>query len=270
MAGMTRERRVLKLTEIALNAHQWNMPLARVILPDKKGWKHQGIITEPFNGALTPDPEKSCYELQGWTPKVHANTALREIVTSRNGLVTRTSKLVRPFVSMQHIYYLGHFDSKPANMLVARQPGPRHVELLPGVSGLRASSLAYYEVFAHMPKLSTHVTAQFHHGLEKEEYTTLLYNVDVMTFKLNVARAAARQKLKLAVEKAMMKLGDEAEEVASKALAEKVQANMLPPRLVAAQRRRFGDESGSTLSYIVQFVEEIRQEKGNISKDIQR
>ncbi|CBZ49943.1 putative protein kinase [Neospora caninum Liverpool] len=117
LAKATQEAQASKYAEIGLEENHWSLPLARVIVKDKKGVNHWALLIELFDGDLQPKVDKTGYALDGWNAKAAGNVPLREIFSSREALLGLTSKLVKPFVVMQNLYSLGHFDIKPPNLL---------------------------------------------------------------------------------------------------------------------------------------------------------
>ncbi|ESS29601.1 protein kinase domain protein [Toxoplasma gondii VEG] len=125
LSKASQEAQASKYAEIGLADNHWSLPLARVLVKDKNDVKHWALLIELFDGDLQPKTDKTGYSLDGWNAKSGGNVVLREIFSSREALIGLTSKLVKPFVVMQNLYSLGHFDIKPPNLLYKYFPGEK-------------------------------------------------------------------------------------------------------------------------------------------------
>ncbi|PFH31928.1 hypothetical protein BESB_024200 [Besnoitia besnoiti] len=115
--------RALKYAEIGFRENHWNLPLGRVIVTDRTGFRHWGLIFDLYQGDLEPVPGNTDFTLDGWNPASHRNAKLKQILQHRDSLLSLTSKVVKPFLAMHNRYGVGHFDIKPSNLLYKVSPG---------------------------------------------------------------------------------------------------------------------------------------------------
>ncbi|PFH31924.1 hypothetical protein BESB_024160 [Besnoitia besnoiti] len=129
-------------------------------------------------------------------------------------------------------------------------------------------SAVYEMAFGALPRYA-HVNMPFLVGLEREEYTRILFNYNLSKFKEAVGVAATRHELKIAVEKAVDALGADAEKSNDEELAENLMKELLPQHIRIAPPARFGwKEQANIRTSILDFVKDVRRRRSLAGPDM--